>query len=72
MTIRFACGHAVVIDDAVSHAPVCLCGETRVSRVIARPPTFRGVCQGPHAQTEALGAVTVNAAPAGALDRQHG
>lgn len=59
MRIAFACGHQVTLHDA-TQAPVCACGETRISRVSATAPSFRGVCRGPSAITEALPPVRVN------------
>lgn len=61
MSIRlgFACGHALTISES-DQAPVCeQCGERRVSRVTARAPKFRGVCQGPHAQFVPLAGMPV-------------
>ena len=74
MTIRFACGHSLSVDDGITTAPVCLCGESRVARVTVRPPTFRGVVLGPHARTERLEALPLNLAPEGplTLNNHHG
>lgn len=61
MSIRlsFACGHAQTVSDT-EQVPICeTCGERRVSRVTARAPKFRGVCQGPHAQYAALAGMPV-------------
>lgn len=46
VTVRFACGHQHDVDSAT--APQCkTCGETRVQRVTAPKPVFRGSCSGP-------------------------
>jgi hypothetical protein len=74
VSVTFACGHsATVLTDGA--APQCLCGETRVSRVKAPAPRFRGVATGPHATVQALDAMPINAAPDGPLqlnERTHG
>lgn len=55
MTLRFACGHAMDVDDDVTAAPSCaVCGASRITRVQARPPRFVGVCTGPCATPQAL------------------
>lgn len=75
MTVRFACGHTTTVDDGATTSPTCLCGETRVSRVTVRPPTFRGACQGPYATTQSVGSAVIDAAPSGPLllkDTNHG
>jgi hypothetical protein len=60
MEILFACGHRqMVTGDA---APVCVCGETRVRRVEAPPPTFRGVARGPLVEHVPLEAVRLDLA----------
>ena len=47
--LHFACGHE---QDLLSQTqrPTCIqCGETRISRTIAPPPRFTGLCTGPTA-----------------------
>ena len=49
MTVKFACGHELTMEDATA-APLCpTCREHRVSRVWAPAPRFRGLCTGPSA-----------------------
>jgi hypothetical protein len=61
MTISFRCGHALTVPDETQAAPRCLiCGETVVSRVTVRPPSFAGYCKGPHARFEPLPAAVVD------------
>jgi hypothetical protein len=52
--VRFACGHTIDVPPTVNERPECPCGapgaRQRVS-VTATPPTFRGACGGPLAQT---------------------
>lgn len=68
MSVRFACGHATTMWAANPSEPICPeCGETRVTRIGAPPPRFRGACAGPYAVTEAVDAVPVNLAPGGAF-----
>lgn len=59
ITLVMACGHALSVNENGAESPICACGERRVAKVIARAPTFRGVCQGPHATYEALGGIPV-------------
>lgn len=47
MTVTFGCGHTLQIDETVDAPPRCVCGETRVTNVTTRPPTFQGTCHGP-------------------------
>lgn len=47
MTVTFGCGHTLEIDDTIEAKPRCVCGETRVTNVTARLPTFQGACTGP-------------------------
>lgn len=57
ITLRFACGHLAKVEDSVSGAPMCACGETRIARVSpSRPPSFKGA-RGPYADGEALPAI---------------
>ena len=67
MKIRFRCGHEGHVSETAETAPVCVCGETHVTRTFARPPRFRGACSGPYAETVALDAAVVNVASAGSL-----
>jgi hypothetical protein len=54
MTVTLACGCVLKLSDT-DGPPVCPTHqERRVSRVVARAPKFRGVCQGPHAVYESL------------------
>jgi len=69
ITLRFACGHVVELDDTVTGEPSCaLCGNSHVARVsTSRPPRFKG-CRGPYADGEALpGTAVSEAAPKGPL-----
>ena len=66
--IRFLCGHGGTAGVSQVVSPVCpACGETRIARVSAPPPKFRGACSGPYAQTAALEPGIVNVAPKGPL-----
>jgi hypothetical protein len=49
MIVRFVCGHVIeIVDDDT--APECpQCHETRVERVQAPAPRFRGAVSGPSA-----------------------
>lgn len=50
ITVRFACGHVASkkAEETGTTPPVCgECGETRVARVKAPAPTFRGAAKGP-------------------------
>ena len=70
MSVRltFACGHGQTWNE--NDVPICAtCGERRVSRTKAPAPRFRGVCVGPSATPEALGAVPVSV---GTKETQHG
>ena len=60
--ITFACGHHGTVAESASAAPRCGCGETQVSRVMARPPRFRGACSGPYAETCMVDSITVSLA----------
>jgi hypothetical protein len=61
MTITFRCGHVMSAPDALAAAPRCgICGETVVSRVAVRPPSFVGRVRGPYAKYEDLGALPVS------------
>ena len=44
--LTFACGHAVPFKEGDT-APICPCGETRITRTNAPPPRFSGVCASP-------------------------
>jgi hypothetical protein len=61
MTIRatMACGHLVMLPDGVSIPQCPQCGESRVARIKAPPPRFRGVVLGPCATYEDLPAQRV-------------
>lgn len=50
--VTFLCGHAVATDGAAK--PRCYCGESRIQRVAAKAPTFRGHAAGPCSQYEDL------------------
>lgn len=65
--VRFACGHEGTIGTNPESAPVCPCGETRITRTFAKPPRFRGACSGPYAESAPVEAGIVNVAPKGAL-----
>jgi hypothetical protein len=68
ITVRFKCGHGGQVSETADSAPVCqICGETQVTRTVARAPHFRGTCSGPYAETVALDPGIVNVAPGGAL-----
>ena len=49
ITVTFACGHRAEVSADHDPSLRCHCGETRVQRVKAPVPTFRGFCVGPHA-----------------------
>lgn len=75
--VTFLCGHGVSVDEHEADSPVCLtCGERRIQRVSARPPRFRGACQGPNAieDTEAARprAVSLASKPLKLKDFSHG
>lgn len=53
-----ACGHVIELQSGVA-VPMCKCGETRVARVKAPPPKFRGLVLGPCAEYEDLPAKRV-------------
>lgn len=64
MTIAFRCGHTTTKPDTIVAPPRCeSCGETVVSRVTVRPPSFTGLCRGPFARFQALDAVPVDLRP---------
>jgi hypothetical protein len=66
--IRFLCGHGGRVGVNQVASPVCpTCGETRIARVSAPPPKFRGACSGPYAATAHLDPAIVNVAPKGPL-----
>ena len=67
ITLRFACGHQATIGVNPQSAPVCGCGETRITRTVARAPRFTGACSGPYAETKGVEPAIVNVAPGGAL-----
>lgn len=67
ITVRFACGHDGAVSESATTTPVCGCGESRVTRVRARPPRFTGACSGPYAETKALDPAVVNLTSAGSL-----
>lgn len=54
VTVRFACGHRVVLETLTDAGPVCPeCAERRVASVQAPPPRFTaqdcgGRSMGPH------------------------
>jgi hypothetical protein len=49
------------VPDALAAAPRCgICGETVVSRVAVRPPSFVGRVHGPYAKYEDLGPLAVD------------
>ena len=60
MMIRFACGHVARVSHSVTEPPVCGCGETRITRVVAPTPSIRGVCSGPLVTPQALDPIAVN------------
>lgn len=61
MVIRFACGHLAKVSPTIQDAPVCPeCGERRIARVSAPPPSIRGVCSGPIVTSVKLDPITVN------------
>lgn len=73
MKIRFACGHEQAVSETAEAAPLCYeCGESRVTRVQARPPRFTGACSGPYAVTQAVEPGIVNLAPSGPLLKDEG
>ena len=65
--VRFACGHEGRVSETVTTTPVCVCGETRVVRTMARAPRFTGACSGPYAEMTAVEPGMVNMATAGPL-----
>ena len=71
MTVSFRCGHAMSLPDTATAAPRCgICGETVVSRVTVRPPSFTGHCKGPYATFAPLEAIPVDLKPA--KEHSHG
>lgn len=51
MTIHFACGHRAEMSAEASEPPRCgVCQESRIQRVEAPAPRFRGACSGPVVQ----------------------
>ena len=65
--VTFACGHTLNIGENPQAAPVCVCGESRITRTKSRPPIFRGVATGPYTETKAMDPGVVNVASAGPL-----
>lgn len=56
--VVWACGHRAEFNEGST--PSCpRCGERRIARTEAPPPTFRGVCLGPTATYEDLPGVPV-------------
>lgn len=55
-----ACGHRVKITDGIAVPNCPKCQETRVARVSAPPPKFRGFVRGPCATFEDLPAKPVS------------
>lgn len=52
MELTYRCGHSARVDDAVASAVCPVCGQHGVSAAKVRPPSFRGACSGPLAQTD--------------------
>lgn len=52
MELTYRCGHQARVDDAVASAVCPVCGQSGVSAAKVRPPSFRGACVGPLAQTD--------------------
>jgi hypothetical protein len=48
--VRFACGHGLRMETGIEVPECPQCGETRVARVSAPPPKFRGTVLGPCAE----------------------
>jgi hypothetical protein len=65
--VRFACGHEGTVSETAATAPICGCGETQVTRTVARAPRFVGACTGPYADTQAIAPGVVDVAPGGPL-----
>lgn len=59
-TIRFACGCVSRLreEQTGGDPPTCPTHGARIVRVTVRPPHFRGLVSGPHAQTMALDPAT--------------
>lgn len=66
MRIDFSCGHVVTVNPSIAEKPICACGETRIQRVTAPPPSIRGVCAGPLVTPQKLGPLVVNLCANGA------
>lgn len=60
MQLTFECGHVLTVGHSVQQQPVCVCGETRITRVKAPPPSIRGVCSGPLVTPQQLEPAIVN------------
>lgn len=58
ITVTFKCGHFAAVKG--DETPRCVCGETAIAKVKAKPPKFRGLCRGAHASYEQLPAVAVD------------
>lgn len=50
ITVHFACGHELTFESGAKRPTCVQCGETRISRTFAPPPSFRGICTGPTAE----------------------
>lgn len=66
--IKFACGCPPLRANDKIKTAICECGESRIVRVNAPTPRFRGACQGPHAEHKALPAIDVSAYMKGSED----
>lgn len=49
ITVTFECGHSRTTSGSET-TPTCACGESKITRVDAPAPTFRGHARGPHAE----------------------
>lgn len=50
--VTFLCGHIADTDGAAK--PRCHCGESRIRRIAAKTPSFRGHVTGPCAEYQDL------------------
>lgn len=68
IAITFVCGHQQDVSPSATGSPSCVrCGELRVSRVKAPPPSFTGHVHGPYARTKDLGPTVVDLTTEGPL-----
>lgn len=60
MKLTFRCGHTTTFNEREQDAPICACGEKKITRCKAPAPRIRGTASGPHVTTTALDPITVS------------